>query len=633
MNPSVMKGGDVLEEKGIVVPDYTEKEFLETDAPYAWLYKHKDNKFLLKRLTQIMKEKAGKVGVKGFVSLFEAYCETMALKKGVPIDRTTEFDEQPLELYSGEYICDENGVRILDKFGYETAVCPHPIIPIRRLVNVDSGEERLEIAYKKGHSWRTAIVEKSILASSQKILDLAAYGVIVTSENAKLLSTYLFKMEQLNYSTLSEKRSVGRLGWINGHGFSPYLDELEFDGETNFRHIFQAVGQKGDRDTWIETMKSVRAEKTVGRLFLAASFASAILEPCGLLPFFVHAWGGSGNGKTVGLMIATSVWANPRMGEYITTFNSTDVGQEMVASFLNSLPMCLDELQIQASSGVKEFDRMIYKLTEGIGKTRGAKAGGIRQLTTWKNCILTTGEYPIINANSMSGATIRVIEVECGKKVYSDLIGLCAAINDNYGFAGKEFVEYLQQDGVEDEVSSMQKEIFRELLQRDGTDKQALSASAIITADRIATELFFQDGNELTVDDLSEYLVKADTANANSRALEYIYELVARNPGKFTPSENGEYRGEVWGKIEDPWIYIVKSVFDREMSNAGYNASAFLSWAKRNRSLLRTDGDESGRSARTTRIAGQVVKAICIHSAEEKLSLDQIPDSMDDIPF
>ena len=440
-------------------------------------------------------------------------------------------------------------------------------------------------------------------------------------------------MEQLNYHTLSEKRSVGRLGWIHDNGFSPYLDELEFDGETNFKHIFQAVGQRGNRETWIEAMKAVRSEHTVGRLFLAASFASAILEPCGLLPFFVHAWGGSGTGKTVGLMIATSVWANPRMGEYITTFNSTDVGQEMVAGFLNSLPMCLDELQIQASSGIKEFDRMIYKLTEGIGKTRGAKAGGIRQMTTWKNCILTTGEYPIINANSMSGATIRVIEVECDKKVYSDLIGLCATINDNYGFAGKEYVEYLQQDGVEDEVSAMQKDIFRELLLRDGTDKQALSASALITADRIATKLFFQDGNELTVDDLSEYLVRADTANANARALEYIYELVARNPSRFAPSENGEYRGEVWGKVEEPWIYITKSVFDREMANAGYNASAFLSWAKRQDNLIRTDGDMLGRTTKKSRIAGSSVWTVCIHVSDEPISLDRLSDSQDEIPF
>ena len=101
----------------------------------------------------------------------------------------------------------------------------------------------MEIAYKKGLLWRTIIVEKTTISSSSKILDLAAYGVIVNSENAKALSTYLFAMEQLNYAHLPEKRSVGRLGWISNRGFSPYLGELEFDGEAMYKHIFSSVKQ------------------------------------------------------------------------------------------------------------------------------------------------------------------------------------------------------------------------------------------------------------------------------------------------------------------------------------------------------------------------------------------------------
>ena len=62
----------------------------------------------------------------------------------------------------------------------------------------------------------------------------------------------------------------------------------------------------------MDAMRKLRAEHGYGRLFLAASFASVVLEPCGLLPFFLHAWGGTETGKTVGLMIAASVWACPK---------------------------------------------------------------------------------------------------------------------------------------------------------------------------------------------------------------------------------------------------------------------------------------------------------------------------------
>ena len=528
-----------------------------------------------------------------------------------------------MELFSGEYICDETGVFVHDKFGYEQNICRHPIMPIQRLCNVDSGEERLKLAYKKGRVWRSIVVEKSVLASSSGILQLAANGIMVNSENAKALSTYILEMEQLNYDLIPEQKSVGRLGWISDHGFSPYVDDLVFDGETNFKHIFSAVKSSGSREAWVNVMRNLRSEKSPGRLFLAASFASVILEPCGLLPFFLHAWGGTETGKTVGLMIAASVWACPKLGEYATTFNSTLVGQEMTASFLNSLPMCIDELQIQSSSGIRDFDRIIYQLTEGVGRTRGAKTGGLQRMNTWRNCIITNGEHPISNANSGGGAVNRVIEFECDEKVYSDLVGICAVIQSNYGFAGREFVEYLQTDGAFDRVNALQKEYYRELLKSDSTDKQAASASAILAADHIATELIFKDGNNLTVADLEKIMAKKKEVNVNCRALEFIYELVERNPNRFKANDFGEYQGEVWGKSEETCIYIIKSVFDREMGNGGFNSTAFLAWAKRNDVII----TDNGKRTKKARITGSATNCVCIKKNLDEFETAQFEET------
>ena len=606
----------------VVIPDYTASQFYDTTEPYEFLYRYRDNKFLLKQMVQKMKAKAGAVGVKCFISLWDAYQEMMAQKNGVMLANSTQFDGQEMELFSGEYICDENGVFVTDKYGYEQTICRHPIMPVQRLCNIDSGEERLKIAYKKGRVWRSIIVEKSVIASSSSILQLAANGIMVNSENAKALSTYLLEIEQLNYEIIPEQKSVGRLGWLGEHGFSPFVDDLVFDGETNFRNIFNAVKMEGSRNAWLYAMQDLRKEKSPGRLFLAASFASAILEPCGLLPFFLHAWGGTETGKTVGLMIAASVWASPRLGDYILTFNSTLVGQEMTASFLNSLPMCIDELQIQSSAGIKDFDKIIYQLTEGVGRTRGAKYGGLQRTNKWKNCIITNGEHPISNANSGGGAVNRVIEFECAEKVYSDLVGICSVIQSNYGFAGREFVEYLQTDGAFDRVNALQKEYYRELLKSDSTDKQAASASAILAADHIATELIFKDGNNLTVSDLEKIMAKKKEVNVNNRALEFIYELVERNPNRFKANDFGEYQGEVWGKIDDENIFIIKSVFDREMVNAGFNSTAFLSWAKRN-DIIITD---NGKRTKKARITGSATNCVCIRKNLNEFEPEQFEE-------
>ena len=615
-------GNDYLE-----IPQYEADDYYNSSAPYEWLYQFKSDKFKLKQMTQKMKDKAGAVGVKCFISLFNSYCEMQAQRSGEMLANSTQFDGQDMELFSGEYICDETGVFVHDKFGYEQNICRHPIMPIQRLCNVDSGDERLKLAYKKGRFWRSVVVEKSVLASSSGILQLAANGIMVNSENAKPLSTYLLEMEQLNYDLIPEQKSVGRLGWISDHGFSPYVDDLVFDGETNFKHIFGAVKSSGSREAWVNVMRSLRGEKSPGRLFLAASFASVILEPCGLLPFFLHAWGGTETGKTVGLMIAASVWACPRLGDFILTFNSTSVGQEMTASFLNSLPMCIDELQIQSSAGIRDFDRIIYQLTEGVGRTRGAKTGGLQRMNTWRNCIITNGEHPISNSSSGGGAVNRVIEFECDEKVYSDLVSICAVISQNYGFAGREFVEYLQQDGIFEAVNALQKEYYRELLKSDSTDKQAASASAILAADAIATELIFKDGNNLTVADLEKIMTKKAEVNVNQRALEYVYELAERNPNRFKANEFGDYQGEVWGKKEDDCIYFIKSVFDREMANAGFNSTAFLAWAKR---MEYIDTDKNKRTKKAW-ILGGSVNTVCVKKEKQPAEVNTIYD--DELPL
>lgn len=614
-----------------IIPEFTADDYYSTTAPYEWLYGFADNKFLLNQMREKLKAQAASVGVRGFVNLWNCYLENAQAKRGISVDNATQFDGQELELLSGQYQCDDSGVYLTDKYGYENAVCRHPIMPVLRLCNIDSGEERMKIAFKKGRFWRTAVVEKSMIASSNQILQLAANGVFVNSENAKDLSTYLMTIEQLNYDAIPEQLSVGRLGWV-GDGFSPYFDGLTFDGENNYKHIFNAVKSSGDREKWIDIMRKVREEKTQARIALAASFASVILEPCGLLPFFVHAWGGTETGKTVLLMVAASVWACPKIGEYITTFNSTIVGQEMTAAFLNSLPMCIDELQIQSTAGVKDFDKIIYQLTEGVGRTRGAKAGGLQKQNTWKNCFITNGEHPISNTNSGGGAVNRILEFECDKKTYSDLVGLCATINENYGFAGREFVEYLQTDGAVDRVNELQKDFYRQLLKSDSTDKQAASASAILAADAIATELFFKDGNALTVKDMESIMTKKEEVNANRRALEYIFELVERNPMHFRPNDFGEYRAEVWGKLDGDTIYIVKSVFDREMMLAGYNSTSFLSWAKRNGYL---DCDKDGRRTKKSKIYNSVVNAVCINrdNSPKDNNLSKIEQLLDDLPI
>lgn len=429
--------------------DYQKEDF-STPEPYEAVLSI-SNPFEREVATNQLAEYAKQVGIgaSGFKRMLKTYLESKKQnERMVYVDQVTEFTGQKLELDAGEWQADDFGVSRRGKFGEEIA-CPHPILPVERLVNIDTGVEKLKLAFCKGdRRWREVVADKKLLASNNSILELANMGIAVTSENSRALVHYISDLENLNYDLIPERKSVSRLGYIESEGFSPYVDGLIFDGDANFRHIFESIRSAGKRREWLELALSLRQGNVMARIVLAASFASVLVKPCGSLPFFVHLWGGeSGTGKTVALMLAASVWGNPEMGRYIQTFNSTVVGREKLAAFLNHLPLIVDELQL-ARDGRGKLNFDVYALAEGVGRTRGNKNGGVDQTPTWQNCILTSGETPITGASSGAGAVNRVIEIECrtAHRIIEDGHATAGVLRKNYGFAGREFVEKLYQE-------------------------------------------------------------------------------------------------------------------------------------------------------------------------------------------
>lgn len=431
------------------------------------------------------------------------------------------------------------------------------------------------------------MADKSTLASTQAIIKLADYGISVTSESAKYLVKYFQDIENLNYTQIPEKRSVGRLGWIRDHEFSPFVKDIVFDGEANFRTLFEAVRAHGSEAEWLKIIAEIRGGSLTARIVLAAAFASVLVGPCGCLPFFVHLWGAeSGTGKTVALMVAASVWACPAVGQYIQTFSSTVVSRERMAAFLNSLPMMIDELQLSRDNkGRQQFD--VYQLAEGVGKGRGTKHGGIERLATWENCIITTGESPIVQPGSGAGAVNRVIDIECqlADPVVENGHKISNALKQHYGFAGRKFVENLDKDG-QDEARRLYQVYFAELLKGDTTEKQAMAAALIVTADQLATDWIFQDDSNVTVQEIRQFLATKAQVSATIRGYEYLCDWVTQNQARFISQQSGE----TYGTIENNTAYIISTVFYRACEDAGFSPTAMVSWLEKEKLIDKKRG-------------------------------------------
>ena len=598
--------------------EYTKMDYLTTTVPFEEI-ENCATPFEREQRLAVLADHARSVGVRNFLTLHKQYVKTMKLMANRDYTgNASNFDGQDMELDTGEWVADEYGITRIGFGGAEECACPHPLMPVLRLTNIDTGVEKVRLAFKRGGIWRHMVCDKKQIASNSLIVGLADYGIAVTSENSRNMVRYLHDVENLNYNRIPEKKSVSRLGWVGEEGFSPYVEGLVFDGEESFKTFFESVQAKGSFDKWLNMVKKIRqSDNLAPKIVLAASFASALVEPCGGLPFFLHLWGGTEVGKTVGLMLAASVWANPEMGKFIHTFNSTAVAQELSAGFVNSLPLILDELQIVKDK--KDFDQMIYQLAEGAGKARGQKTGGLQKTGTWSNCIITSGEQPISSSSSGGGAVNRIIEISCKeKRLFEEPTEVVKTIKQNYGHAGKLFIDVLNQPGMIQNVRDIQQNFFK-YINKNATEKQALAASMILTADFLIDQYIFKDGQCISFEEIDQYLSTKDEVSVERRAYEWLQGWIVQNKSKFLTPQNAAHISECYGRIDEDSVSIIRNVFNQACSDAGYNAVSFASWMKEHGYTDVDNNDRGKRLDKKRRVNGVSCRCIVVNIPKDIL--------------
>ena len=573
------------------------------------------------RLLLSLQDRAAELGVKGkFDQMVKAYKrvdrETKQRKKQQQtggMNNYTDFDGPYENMYCGSWIAGETGIYAQNMATVEQIACYHPILPIERLKNLETGEEQIKLAFKRNGRWEEIIIPKTMITSASKIVALSGRGVAVTSENAKLLVRYLSDVENRNTSQIAVQYSSSKLGWIKKE-FLPYDTEITFDGDTRFRQLFESIGEHGNRDKWYEHVKELRQTGRMEiKLMLAASFASVLIKQIGALPFFVDLWGETEGGKTVTLMLAASVWANPAESAYIGDFKTTDVALEAKANMLNHLPMILDDTSKKNRRIEENFEGVVYDLCSGKGKTRSNRDIGINAENHWNNCILTNGERPLTSYVNQGGAINRILEIECGEKVYEDPQQTADTLKQNYGFAGKDFVEVIKAMGA-DAVREIQKDFQQQLFDDEKMQKQSISLSIILTADKIATDTLFKDGQYISIDEAKKVLIDRNELSDNERCYRYILDKIAMNGTRF----DADTACEKWGIIEHGYVFFYNQAFDELCKSGGFSKRSFLSWGVKKKVV---ETDSKGNPTKQKKIDGKNNRCVCL-KLDDGISVD-----------
>jgi len=567
-----------------------------------------------------------------------------------------DFDEEPSEVSiegldlhgamepSGYSVTMEEGIVSSNYYKGEkqyATLCSHPVVITRIMENIDTAQERMELAFIRNNRIKHLKAPRADLLNKNSLVKYANTGLPVSSGNSEGVVRYLIAYEDTNENVIPVIRSIERIGWLAGwKEFFPCSYEGEILFEDEDQEIVKGLCEMGDYALWKQTALRVR-ENSIARAILDASAASPLLELLKLRIVMMHNWFTSRSGKTAALKFAISLWGDPE--RLIGNFNSTLVGFERRAAILKHLPLGIDELQ-EISKNLSP-SQIVYQLGNGQGKTRGARVGGLQETSRWRCSILTTGEQPLTGDNTMDGVISRSIEIygapiedpEFGRTVHQ-------VSEEHYGFAGKKYIEYLikqvlhEKGKIQADYQLMRntlKTSFEEL-ELGNAGPHLDSVALICLADRYLSESIFEEDyaaydhlkipSSVIIEDaikvglaLLKNIKSQEKEDSIERAWSFVEGWVAANRRSFT-----EFTLVRYGKLESHRAYIIVSVLRDALQKAGFSHDKCIKGFQ-DRGYIDSfqDGSKKGSHQMQKKINGINNRVVCAHIDVEPPEVDE----------
>ena len=541
-------------------------------------------------------------------------------------------EEDLIEFRTGRWTVSDAGVSA--QAFRETVVASHyPIIISKRLINRESGKSKLEITWWINRLQKSITVDRSNAMSNSKIVSLADYDFPASSETARALVSYLADFESLNIGVIPTETSTSKYGWADDE-FVPYTDKITFDGNASYKALVDSITEAGSYDTWKSIICHVRRSgRKEPLVYLAASFGSILLKLINIAPFIVNLYGSTSKGKTVSLMMAASVWANAGGRGYIAESTSTANSLEIRQGILNHLPLMIDDLSKIRDRDKEKFVDLIYMLCAGGGKNRLNRNIEMRDASTWDNIILTNIERPLTDETMQGGAINRVLDFEIQpgdifqKGEGNDVVTI---LSENYGFAGKDFVETIQilgKDNVAKRIKEYEAKIRQAAVESGETkeDKQVTPLAVLLLADEISERAIFQDGIRLDMAYCLANIKSKDQVSEMQRAYDHFIDACNINQSKFSASSFDD----TWGAWRGDWIYIIPAALEHIAKQYNFSVKQFIAWCKE-AGLL--DCDKDGRGTKKVSLGeyNKRIRCYVIRSSMDGIAPTQVSDADDD---
>lgn len=335
-------------------------------------------------------------------------------------------------------------------------VSPVPVLVTAIGEDVDTRQQTVTLTWPRGagarRRWVEIIAPRQQCMSARSIVELAAYGLPVASTESAELVRWIRYQEAILQTTTTARRQTRRLGWhgdaflLGRHriGDAPEWRDDPSDGVDQW---VDALRRSGTLEGQTDALWRLLGQVPAARLAVAASAASPCLRLLGQPGFALELARRTGQGKTTVMRLAMALWGDPGDGGLLRGWDATRVGVERLATAAHDVTVWLDDTKRAARQ--EDVDSVIYDVTSGTGRLRGAPRGAA-PTASYRSNILTTGESSVTGESRNGGIRGRVLSWQGEVCPTPDLArAITDAAATHHGHIAPVLVEYLRTQGVD----------------------------------------------------------------------------------------------------------------------------------------------------------------------------------------
>lgn len=418
----------------------------------------------------------------------------------------------------------------------------------------------------------------------------------------------------IEYISVAEPRRraicTDRLGWLElADGTSVFVLPKETISKNETQNVLYVspsadvpeIESKGSLEAWIERVAKPAMHSSRAVLCICAVLAAPLLRLTNRENVGFHLRGNSSSGKSMALMIGSSVLGSPKLKK---VWRATSNGLEGQALQHNDVVLQLDEI---GQANGKEVGKCIYDLMNGSQKARANIYGLARKVNKWRLITLSSGEVGLRElalenkVKVYAGQEIRLIDIpaDAGYKLsvneslpegietvqdYAKQIK--QACSECYGTAFHAWIEHLvAQPLAFEEIQTELTAIVAKLVPEKSSaqvKRVAESFALLAYAGEEATKLRITGWPEGTAFSSIERCFRGWLADfGNSESLEeeqivsHVLNLLISHKARFSPLESvGQITPQNrlgWFDGEQNVFYVIGEIYKHEFCNGRRN--------------------------------------------------------------